>query len=438
MHNIAFFAAASRGSSIWTVAFLFGAPLLIILCCDLYKKGKSAGHREADDALKRGQDKREQALDQREDYLKEKFAEVDSERAKIREEFAIVAQKMSEAQKKFDDAYQNGIKKKEEELRQIVHEAIASHPDNKHVSRLLDDAETLLVEKNIDYMGWSASSTADRMRKRFNEAYRRTKLEARFYKYQAALYEFLVPKLSEYSAAITEIESDAVKTDESDWLSEDEYQRLGDVERSQLALDRYIGSRKKSRWQVGRDYELYIGYLYRKGGWSVVQTGIRDGLEDLGRDLICRKKNEVHVVQCKYWAKDKLIREKYIAQLYGTTVAYEIGAKRRRNRSQMLLFDDGGEDVVNAVFVTSTDLSDEAKDFAEKLGVILRLNENIGEFPRIKCNVGKNGEKIFHLPFDQQYDNTVVTEEKGDCYATTVQEAVDKGFRRAKRHVIES
>ena len=133
-----------------------------------------------------------------------------------------------------------------------------------------------------------------------------------------------------------------------------------------------------------------------------------------------------------------MIREKYIAQLYGTTVAYEIGAKRRRNRSQMLLFDDGGEDVVNAVFVTSTDLSDEAKDFAEKLGVILRLNENIGEFPRIKCNVGKNGEKIFHLPFDQQYDNTVVTEEKGDCYATTVQEAVDKGFRRAKRHVVES
>lgn len=104
----------------------------------------------------------------------------------------------------------------------------------------------------------------------------------------------------------------------------------------------------------------------------------------------------------------------------------------------MLLFDDGGEDVVNAVFVTSTDLSDEAKDFAEKLGVTLRLNENIGEFPRIKCNVGKNGEKIFHLPFDQQYDNTVVTEEKGDCYATTVQEAVDKGFRRAKRHVVES
>ena len=91
---------------------------------------------------------------------------------------------------------------------------------------------------------------------------------------------------------------------------------------------------------------------------------------------------------------------------------------------------------VQPVFWTSTDLSDQAKLFAKTLGVTLKLNQELGEFPRIKCNVGRSGEKIFHLPFDQQYDTTIVTPEQGDCYAMTVREAMDKGFRRAMRHFI--
>ena len=62
----------------------------------------------------------------------------------------------------------------------------------------------------------------------------------------------------------------------------------------------------------------------------------------------------------------------------------------------------------------------------------------MGEFPRIKCNIGKdvNGisTKIYHLPFDQQYDKTQIVH-KGECYATTVEEAEKLGFRRAGRWV---
>ena len=56
----------------------------------------------------------------------------------------------------------------------------------------------------------------------------------------------------------------------------------------------------------------------------------------------------------------------------------------------------------------------------------------MGEFPRIKCNVN-NGEKIYHLPFDQQYWRTQIKNNQ-EFYAWTVEEAERKGFRRAMRH----
>ena len=43
---------------------------------------------------------------------------------------------------------------------------------------------------------------------------------------------------------------------------------------------------------------------------------------------------------------------------------------------------------------------------------------------------------IYHLPFDQQLDTTRIDISKGECYAYTVKEAVEKGFRRAYKHII--
>ena len=58
----------------------------------------------------------------------------------------------------------------------------------------------------------------------------------------------------------------------------------------------------------------------------------------------------------------------------------------------------------------------------------------LGEFPRIKCNNGidQNGirTKIYHLPFDQQYDNIKMIH-KDDFWAYTVEEAEKAGYRRA-------
>ena len=61
---------------------------------------------------------------------------------------------------------------------------------------------------------------------------------------------------------------------------------------------------------------------------------------------------------------------------------------------------------------------------------------SMGEFPRIKCNIGKTDNgipvKIYHLPFDQQYDKTQIVH-KGEFFAMTVQEAENAGFRRAHK-----
>ena len=83
------------------------------------------------------------------------------------------------------------------------------------------------------------------------------------------------------------------------------------------------------------------------------------------------------------------------------------------------------------VFITNTELSDMANNFAKYLNVQLRCWK-LEAFPRIKCNISNNGEKIYHLPFDQQYDTTKIYG-NGDFYAWTVEEAEANGYRRAYR-----
>ena len=88
---------------------------------------------------------------------------------------------------------------------------------------------------------------------------------------------------------------------------------------------------------------------------------------------------------------------------------------------------------VRPLFVTTTTLSERASAIAKYLNVRVRENTEIKDYPKIKCNIGKSGEKIYHLPFDQQYDHIVISPEKGECYCMTVAEAESLGFRRAKK-----
>lgn len=144
------------------------------------------------------------------------------------------------------------------------------------------------------------------------------------------------------------------------------------------------------------------------------------GMEDLGRDIILKKEGRIYIVQCKYWSASKQIHENHITQLYGTTVSYCI---------------ENGIDqsMVKGIMVTNIQLSDMAKKMADYLGIRYVENYPMGEYPRIKCNIGHGeyGEttRIYHLPFDQQYDVTQI-KNHGEFYAMTVEEAEKAGFRR--------
>jgi hypothetical protein len=210
-----------------------------------------------------------------------------------------------------------------------------------------------------------------------------------------------------------------------------EYEKLSVSERNQKALDRYIASRKKP-YEIGRDYERFIGYLYEMDGYKVNYTGIEKGLEDMGRDLVCVRNNEIEIVQCKCWAGHKTIHEKHINQLYGTVVKYFIDYNEIINGKQNLaVFADlVSSGHIKATFITSTKVSETARKFAIALGVKVIEEKALEKYPLIKCNIGTNGDKIYHLPFDQQYDKTLI-KNKGEFYAFSVKEAEDKGFRRA-------
>ena len=87
---------------------------------------------------------------------------------------------------------------------------------------------------------------------------------------------------------------------------------------------------------------------------------------------------------------------------------------------------------VSGIFVTNIDFSDTAKKFAKMLGIVLKSRESFKEFPRIKCNISADGEKIYHLPMDQQYDNVKLVN-SGETTVFTVKDAENLGFRRAWR-----
>ncbi|MDC7997976.1 restriction endonuclease [Gilvibacter sediminis] len=216
-----------------------------------------------------------------------------------------------------------------------------------------------------------------------------------------------------------------------------EYDKLTEEERNQRALNRYLKS-KKSNWEVGKMYERYVGSLYESKGYKVEYVGIEKGFDDLGRDLICRNAKETLVIQCKYWASHKEIREAHINQLYGTTVKHFID--EFKNRSEILkntLFPEllaRDEVKIKPVFFTSTKLSKTAEDFAIALGIqIIQEHPFDQNYPMIKCNLNsQTGEKIYHLPIDQQYDNVLMQNEER-IYVRTVKEAMELGCRRAYR-----
>lgn len=299
------------------------------------------------------------------------------------------------------------------------------------VARISAELQTLWLSDLAQKLSWGNDQARYRKVQSIIEIKRTAKEQiesancARYqFEYLLSLYpqlqDILDIKYNDLDFASSEIPTEESHDSVRDYLSREEYMSLSETERNQLALDRYVQSRKKTKWQIGRDYELYIGYLCEKQGYKVEYTGSTMRLEDLGRDLIVSGFDTVYIIQCKYWSSDKSIHEKHIMQLFGTTTEYRITHPDCFN--------------VISVFVTSAKLSDTAKLFAEELGVMVYERRPINNYPRIKCNINTNefGEKtyIYHLPMDLSYDATKI-DNPGEFMAYTVKEAENSGFRRS-------
>lgn len=128
-------------------------------------------------------------------------------------------------------------------------------------------------------------------------------------KYQMAIYENAFPWLEDFKEIsnndFEELKLTTTAQDEAtdeysvllkSYLSPDEYRNLSSTEKYQMALDRYRNLSKKTAWRVGIDYERYVGHLYELAGYKVNYNGALAKLEDLGRDLIAEKKNEIVVI----------------------------------------------------------------------------------------------------------------------------------------------
>lgn len=374
-------------------------------------------------------DKIEEIERSKQKIIKDKIQEIERSKLKVIKDYEE-KENVLRAKYKFKEIE---LKNREDIIQFILSD---SHPF-RNVASLREDVELLLYDekrKDLKYKSRPALRAAEEVKllKKKTKGYIAQYKEMK-YRYDYLLYVF--PQLERYledEENLEELENfvdytdfDNTRDKTIEYLSKDEWSRLEVDERNQLALDRYK-NRDKSKWVIGIEYEMYIEYTLRMSGFRVIPFGSMNGLEDLGRDLIAFKRNMkqelvAYVIQCKNWStlKGKEIHENVICQIYGTAIEYELEHKGKDC------------DKVVPVLYTTVELSSMAKRFAERLGVQIVIKEK-GDFPMIKCNIN-NGNKIYHLPFDQQYYRTQICKE-GEFYAWNVEEAVQAGFRRAFKY----
>lgn len=297
------------------------------------------------------------------------------------------------------------------------------------------EVQSLLDNHRADYLRWKKHPSykgADIV-KEVKKDKRELNKKLKILEYELKTYEQYFPIIEDFKDYILEDDSFLIQDDGTvgqdkdfdpaqKFLKPEEFKKLPTNKKNQLALDRYL-NKTHSKLEIGRFYERYVGHLYEEDGWTVKFFGIIEGFDDLGRDLICKKGNEIHIVQTKNWSKFRTIREKYMYQHFATTMHYQITEKLNKKIK------------LKPVFYATIDYSDMAKKVAKALKIELHTEKLKKDYPMIKCNVNpRTKEKIYHLPFDQQYDKIIIGNTPGELYVKTVNEAVKKGFRRAFKY----
>ena len=363
--------------------------------------------------------------------------EIDKTTKRLDNEYRKKEDFLNKREKELDEKYifkDLDLNIKEKRLKNILS---SSNPFS-FSSSLRTDIEMKVFDNCISYLK-NKSHPAKNASETLKDMKKETKKYISMYYDMLYKYEYLLgvfPELSKY----VEDEESLLHLSESenyndfkdnrdiasDYLSKEEWLKLDTDERNQLALDRYK-KKEKSNWVIGIEYEMYIDYILRNKGFKTIPHGSIKGINDLGRDIIAFKQDSnnntiAFIIQCKNYSdkKNKLIHENVVFQIFGTSIEYK--------------FENNEYSKVIPVIYSTVSLSERAMLFANQLGVQYYIVKK-GDYPMIKCNINNNGEKIYHLPFDQQYYKTEI-KNSGEFYAWTVKEAVSNGFRRAFKYQV--
>lgn len=355
--------------------------------------------------------------------IQQEYKSLEVEKQKLNDMYIL---KEENLEKNYKSIFEN-LQKENNKLSNILNDKKIYKP---YLATILSDyqasidsmkEEALLYKNNPSIKGAEEVKKIKKINKELLKELKTTK-------YQLIVYENLFPWLEEFKE-IPEEKIDIIMSDDElddyekakEFVSPIEWRQLDEIERYQVWLNKYRNNPDKTNWQIGIDFERYVGYKYEMNGYKIIYNGARKGLEDLGRDLIATKGEEVLVIQCKNWSKSKIIHEKHIFQLYGTVVLKSIEESNKK---------------VKGIFICTNELSETAKEVAKYLNIKVIENYKYDRtYPCIKCNISKkDGSKIFHLPFDQQYDRVDIETKKGEKYVSSVKEAYELGFRKAMRH----
>lgn len=367
------------------------------------------------------------AIDYRTDETAKEKREFDVYKNKVLADLEVGSRQLEKSKREFASFAQKSrdeLDRARNDFNQIINETKQNSPWlSAQIAdyQYLQDKKAAADLKNKKHPAVSAAQKVNEIAKEKRELIRNVKM----LEYQLRFLEDTFPWLVDYEALTSKeaikyaFEVEPEYDEERNWLSPEEYSRLSSTEKNQLVLDRWRNRKNKSAWEVGVDYERYVGYIYESSGFTVDYEGALKGVEDRGVDIIAKQGSEVLVIQCKRYsaAKSKHVHENTVAQIYGVAKVISM---------------ENPEVNVTPVIYTSSSLADEAKRFAKYLGILVFENIPLPhDYPIIKCNTGKSGERIYHMPFDQQYDRIKIAGKPGAQYVSTVVEAEKLGYRRA-------
>lgn len=144
---------------------------------------------------------------------------------------------------------------------------------------------------------------------------------------------------------------------------------------------------KEMKKELGLLYERFIGAEYFAMNYNVKFNGALKGVRDGGIDLIAWNRQEILLIQCKYWKRTRPIPDAILTQFYGDIAYYKFCNPSQKN--------------VHGIFITSkNNPSQHFLKMAELFSIKVVTGKNVViPFPIVKLK-----GKTLYFPDDMGFD----------------------------------